>query len=153
MFRTFHFGAVLRLFLWACLAPGVVATAQAGEERVLVEFNRPFSLQTVGGPNMDLIFKADQPTSFTLWLVDHDNLVPRVQQTYYRHPAYDHPTVELVPTIQAVKLPKRDGLPGDGLSKLYPILRTESGDFRVFFHDRLSVPQNQRELVIRTKEE
>jgi len=141
----------MRLLFLACLLFISGTALLADEERVLVEFDKPFPLASVGGPNMDLIFKKDQMTTFTVQLVDHDNLVPRLSQPTHRDSPRYRPGVELVPTIQTVTLSKKVSEPDQGLSKLYPILRTEDGDFQVLFSDRLSVPQGKRQLVIRTR--
>jgi len=130
-----------------------VSADETEEIRVLVEFDRPFSLARVGGPNMDLILKKDQHTRVTFQLVDHNRLIPRVQESLRDYPFYYQPEVELVPTIETIVISKREGIPDKGLTKLFPVLRTASGDFRVLFSNQLSVPQGQRELVIRTRDE
>lgn len=119
---------------------------------MIMKLGEPLKLEDYGGPNVDIILRYDQATSFGVLFVDHENLVQRVSinprafpelgQFYSRY-------VEEVPTITKEVIKKEDGESDGGLSKLYPVYKASEGEFQVFLSDSLAVPAGKRKFVIR----
>lgn len=105
---------------------------------------------------MDVILRRDQPTSFSVLFIDHDNLVPRATISTRDFPEVDQfyaTDIKMVPTITKEVIKKEAAEDAGGLSKLYPVFESGSGDFQLFLHDTLAVAPNKRQFVIRTTED